>query len=105
MTEKNTAPELPNNAETDKASSISNGQFAENKMVSRLQDAIDDKGRYAYRLKDMAIGYAAAKGIKENEAKDEIKETFAKRMGVSLQGYLEQDRLENGLSVDSGSER
>lgn len=105
MLEKNNAPELPNSLETDKGAPMSNGQFAEHKMVSRLQDAIDDKGRYAYRLKDMAIGYAAAKGIKENEAKDEIKATFAKRMGISLQGYLEQDRLENGLSVDSGNER
>jgi hypothetical protein len=105
MTDKNTTQQLPVNSETEKSDATSNGQFAENKMVSRLQDAIDDKGRYAYRLKDIAIGYAAAKGIKENEAKDEIKASFEKRMGVSLQGYLEQDRLENGLTNDNNSGR
>ena len=43
----------------------------ERKLVSRLQDAIDDNGRYSYKLKDLSVGYAAGKGITENEAKAE----------------------------------
>ena len=105
MTDTNTTLPLETDKGDDKTSGTSNGQFAEHKMVSRLQDAIDEKGRYAYRLKDIAIGYAAAKGIKENEAKDEIKASFQEKMGVSLQGYLEQDRLENGLSNETSTER
>lgn len=105
MTGNTTTLQTPQTNGAEKETSANNGQFATNKMVSRLQDAIDDKGRYAYRLKDIAIGYAAAKGIKENEAKDEIKATFQKQMGVSLQGYLEQDRLANGLSNDSDTGR
>ena len=97
--DKETRPEAePTNA-------TSSGQFAEHKMVSRLQDAVDEKGRYSYQLKDLAIGYAAAKGIKENEAKDEIKATFQKQIGVGLQDYLEQHRVENGLSVDNDQGR
>jgi hypothetical protein len=59
----------------------------------------------SYRLKDIAIGYAAAKGLKENEAKDEIKASFEKQMGIGLQGYLEQHRLKNGLSIDTDQGR
>ena len=59
----------------------------------------------SYRLKEIAIGYAAAKGISERAAKDEINQRFEQEIGVNLQGYLEQHRLERGLSVDNSQKR
>jgi len=73
----------------------------ERKLVSRLQEAIDDRGRYSYRLKDLSIGYAAAKGCNELTAKEEINQIFKQQMGMGLQNYLDKHRLERGLSVDN----
>lgn len=73
---------------------------AERKMVSRLQEAVDDRGRYSYRLKDLAIGYAAAQGCTEHAAKEKINDAFEREMGTTLQGYLEGHRAELGLPVD-----
>lgn len=72
----------------------------DNKLASRLQDAIDERGRYSYKLKEYALGYAAGAGINEEEAKEKIKAIFEERIGVSIQSYLEQHRHENGLPVD-----
>lgn len=69
-------------------------------MVHRLQDAIDDRGRYSYQLRDLATGYAAAKGITEYAAKLEIGAVFEKEIGVTLKQYLDEHRLERGLEVD-----
>jgi hypothetical protein len=76
----------------------------DNKLASRLQDAIDERGRYSYKLKEYALGYAAGAGINEDEAKEKIKAVFEERIGVSIQDYLEQHRHENGLSVDRGED-
>lgn len=69
-------------------------------MVFRLQDVIDENGRYSFRLKDLAIGYAAAKGMTELEAKQEINRCFEREMGIGLKDYLEDHRRERGLEVE-----
>lgn len=76
----------------------------ESKLASRLQDAIDDRGRYSYKLKELSLGYAAGAGIKEEDAKEAVKAIFHERMGVSLQDYLTQHREENGLPVDKNKD-
>ncbi|BCX48598.1 hypothetical protein HAHE_25060 [Haloferula helveola] len=77
----------------------------ERKMVSRIQDSIDDYGRYSNKLKDLSLGYAAGKGISEQEAKQEIGKLFERDLGMSLKSYLEQHRLERGLEVDRNEGR
>lgn len=78
---------------------------AQRKLVSRIQDSIDENGRYSYKLKDLSLGYAAGKGITEQEAKAEITQLFTKEMGMEPKDYLTQHRLEHGLSVDQGMGR
>ena len=78
---------------------------AQRKLVSRIQDSIDENGRYSYKLKDLSLGYAAGKGISEQEAKAEITQLFTKEMGMEPKDYLTQHRLEHGLSVDQGMGR
>ena len=76
----------------------------ENSMTSKLQYAIDNNGRYAPTLNALALGYAAGAGVKEQEAREDIKAVFQDRMGMSLKDYLTQHREENGLPVDRSSE-
>ncbi len=78
---------------------------SQRKLVSRIQDSIDENGRYSYRLKDLSLGYAAGKGISEQEAKTEITQLFSKEMGMEPKEYLNQHRLEHGLSIDQGNGR
>ena len=51
------------------------------KIVYRLQDQIDEHGKYADVLKPIALGYAAGKGVDEYEAKQAIDAKFTKEIG------------------------
>lgn len=93
--------QMKSNGKADESGFSGNNKAAERKVVSRLQEAIDDRGRYAYRLKDLAIGYAAAQGCSEVAAKDKINDLFQDQMGLGMREYLENHRLERGLSVES----
>ena len=102
MTETNTTP-----ATTEKAPASSRVTTREDrasaeqrKIVYRLQDHIDENGRYNDALKPIALGYAAGKGISEYEARQEIDSHFKRDMGTSMKSYLEQHRIERGLDVD-----
>ena len=77
----------------------------ERKMVYRLAEHIDENGRYNDALKPMALAYAAAKGINEYEAKTEIDAKFERETGSDMKSYLEQHRLDRGLSVDNSRGR
>ena len=71
----------------------------EQEMLYKLKAAIDQRGRYAYRLNDMAAGYAAGRGISAMTARIEIENRFAETFGHSPHKYLEYhyDQLrENG---------
>ncbi len=93
-------PPIKTNGRGNGSGEKSNQQAIERKLVSRLQEAVDDRGRYSYRLKDLAIGYAAGQGCRELAAREKINKTFEQQMGMGLQEYLEEHRLERGLSVD-----
>lgn len=98
-----TTPTAENPTKTINAVTTDHSQLrTENKLASRLQDAIDERGRYSYKLKEYALGYAAGAGINEEDAKEKIKAVFQDRIGVSIQDYLEHHRRENGLPVDRG---
>ncbi len=73
---------------------------AEQDMLYRLKSAIDGRGRYAYRLNDMASGYAAANGMPATVARMEIERKFTDQFGKSPQEYLDrhyEEMRENGL--------
>lgn len=75
-------------------------QQAEQDMLYRLKSAIDGRGRYAYRLNDMASGYAAAKNLPATVARMEIEKKFTDQFGKTPQEYLDrhyQEMRENGL--------
>lgn len=75
------------------------------KAVYRLADHIDDHGRYADALKTMALGFAAGKGVGEQNAREEIERHFKLETGKDIQSYLEEHRIKRGLSVDAGRRR
>jgi hypothetical protein len=64
-------------------------RVAETDMVYKLKTAIDQRGRYAYRLNDMASGFAAGRGVTPMEARAEIETSFRKTFGKSPQEYLD----------------
>jgi len=70
----------------------------ENKLTVALQESVDQRGKYGYKLNDLALGMAAGAGIKEVEAREQIKDIFENSLGVGLQDYLEQHREDNGLT-------
>jgi len=85
---------------------------ARQNMLHRIKAAIDEKGRYSYRLNDMAAGYAAGKGISSIAARKNIEDQFIQQFNVSPKTYLEahyDEMRENGYNVgpssDDGEER
>lgn len=95
-----------NVAESEEKRTNGHGHSAtERKLASRIQDAIDDRGRFSYKLKDLSMGFAAGRGISEQDARDEITQIFTKEIGQSPQEYLEASRIAQGLSVDQSRGR
>jgi hypothetical protein len=72
-------------------------------LVYRLKAAIDSRGRYSFRLNDMAAGLAAGQGLSAAAARRTIEEKFTAQLGQSPQESLDRhcdDRRENGRSVE-----
>ncbi len=93
-----------NQATQEKAQSQAPKLTADQELVFKLKQSIDNQGRYAYRLNDMSAGYAAGKGIQTEEARKEIEASFTKNIGKSPKDYLEQ-RFETRKSKDQGMSR
>lgn len=78
----------------------------EGELVHRLKLAIDDRGRYDYRLNDMSAGYAAGKGIASHAARREIEDHFKNHFGKTPHQYLEDRFSERRNSrEDTGARR
>lgn len=92
-------------SEAAQAGEPDRGFQMEKKLISRLRDGIDARGRYKFQLQDLSIGYAAGKGLSEQAAKEAIEGHFEREMGVSVQRYLEQHRLDRGLEIGRNNER
>ena len=71
----------------------------------RLQDHIDEHGRYSDALKPITLGYAAGKGVSEYEAKQEIDGHFKREIGTDMKGYVEDYRRQRGMTVDNTNGR
>lgn len=61
----------------------------EQEIVYRLKTTIDERGRYAYRMRDLAVGYAAGKEISVAAARVQIEDHFEQQMGQPIQEYLD----------------
>lgn len=72
-------------------------------LVYRLKTAIDQRGRYSFRLDDMAAGYAAGQGISASNARRAIEERFTAQFGHSPHEYLEQHYAERREEKDRSS--
>ncbi len=59
-------------------------------LAYRLKSAIDQRGRYSFRLDDMTAGFAAGRGISNTAARTLIESQFTQHMGMSPQQYLDQ---------------
>jgi len=90
---KDLAPNLQPQSR-EHAPSRTNGSAPElspdQEIVCRLKNAIDSRGRYAYRLADISAGYAAALGISNAAARSAIEERFTQALGKSPQEYLDR---------------
>lgn len=75
------------------------------KMVYQLVEHIDDNGRYNDALKPMALAYASGSGKSEIEARKAIDAKFQLEIGKDMKGYLDQHRLDRGMTNDSGRKR
>ncbi len=95
--EEEQSVETAPNVEQAPSQSADKGQSQDSKltqgeqdMVHRLKEAIDQNGRYGYRLNDMAAGYAAAKDMPRLAAKEAIEKKFEQQLGSKPKQYLDQ---------------
>lgn len=106
-TMKDLAPNLQSPSR-EAAASPTNGSAPElspdQELVYRLKAAIDQRGRYAFRLNDMAAGYAAAQGISNAAARSAIEERFTQALGKSPQEYLDR-HYDERRKLDQAPER
>jgi hypothetical protein len=59
-------------------------------LAYKIKGAIDQRGRYSYKLSDMASGLAAGTGKTQAEARQVIEDEFKKQTGHSPMDYLER---------------
>lgn len=62
----------------------------EQELDYRLKGAIDQRGRYSFRLDDMAAGFAAGRNVTHAEARKSIEDSFTRQFGQRPQDYLDQ---------------
>jgi hypothetical protein len=93
---------------TTQAGRSSNGAGTElhpdQELVYRLKTAIDQRGRYSFRLDDMAAGFAAGQGISNAAARRAIEDRFTQQMGQSPQEYLDR-HYDERRELDQSSTR
>lgn len=91
MQEKRNGPERGNEMLPAANERKPNGHdlHPDQELVYRLKSAIDQRGRYSFRLDDMASGMAAGRGISNTAARTLIENRFTEQMGMSPQQYLD----------------
>ena len=63
-------------------------------LAYRLKSAIDQKGRYSFRLNDLAAGFASGRNVSHTMARQTIEKQFSEQMGMSPQEYLDRHYAE-----------
>lgn len=76
----------------DERSSNGNGSelHPDQELVYRIKSAIDQRGRYSFRLQDMAAGFAAGQNISNAAARRAIEDRFTQQVGRTPQDYLDR---------------
>ncbi len=59
-------------------------------LVYRIKSSIDQRGRYSFRLGDMAAGFAAGKDVSPTMARHTIENRFKEQLGMSPKEYLDK---------------
>lgn len=94
----------PAGAKPERVEETRDGQ-AEQELLFKLKGAIDQNGRYSYRLNDLATGYAAGRGIPVMSARLAIEDKFAQQFGLGPKEYLERHYNERrGIAQTRGRE-
>ena len=79
----------------------SNGQATDvhpdQELVYRLKSAIDQRGRYSFRLNDIAAGFASGRSVTPATARQTIEKSFTEQFGLSPQQYLDRHYDERRL--------
>jgi hypothetical protein len=81
---------------------------SDQELVYRLKAAIDARGRYSFRLDDMAAGLSVGNGVSHVEARKNIEERFKTHLGQSPQEYLDrhyEQRRQNEQEREPGRGR
>ena len=105
-----TAPQRGSDARPhhDDRQSNGNGSTPElhpdQELVYRLKTAIDQRGRYSFRLDDMAAGFAAGQNISNAAARRAIEDRFTEQMGHSPKEYLDR-HYDERRELNQGSNR
>jgi hypothetical protein len=89
-TQTPTEPTRSNGHDTGAANQQPEQDSTDQQMVYGLKTAIDQRGRYSYRLNDMALGFAAGKQTSTLAARAEIEDRFTQSIGRSPQEYLNE---------------
>lgn len=106
MKETQTPQGVRTNGAGHEATNSPDNQTANNlDLVYRIKGAIDQRGKYSFRVDDMAAGYAAVNGITQTEARKSIEERFKTHVGESPKEYLERQyalKKQNGMVKGKG---
>ncbi len=62
----------------------------ERELASRLKNAIDQNGRYRFRLQDMTAGFAAGRNVPAIEARGQIEDMFTETYRCTPHEYLDR---------------
>ena len=110
MNDKNDSAKVTqkSDASIKKTDTTNPGMTPEDELVYRLKTGMDNSGRFKFALNDMAMGLAVGSGVTHAEARKNIEDRFAARMGQSPLEYLDRhyaQRKQNDLGKDNGRGR
>lgn len=105
-------PERGNDARPSTPERSTNGQATDlhpdQELVYRLKSAIDQRGRYSFRLNDIAAGFASGRNVTPTTARQTIEKSFIEQLGLSPQQYLDRhydERRQQGQEVTRSRQR
>ena len=102
--ETSPTPEHKSNGQATEATDLHPDQ----ELVYRIKSSIDHRGRYSFRLNDMAAGFASGRHVTPTMARQTIEKQFMEQLGLSPQQYLDKhydERREQGLEVRPSRQR
>lgn len=74
-------------------------------LAFRIKEAIDQRGKYSYRMNDMAAGFSAAREVSHSSARRAIEEGFRSEFGQTPKEYLNERHQERIAAGEGGFSR